>query len=95
MVDSTIEAEYIAASDAAKEVVWIKNFIFRLAVVPNIKNQWTSIMTIMGLLFKPRSPDNISDPNTYSGVSTSFMRSLREEMLRYVEFIPMTMLLIL
>ena len=39
-------------------------------------------------------PYHISDPNTYSSVSTLFVRSLRE-MLRYVEFILMTMLLIL
>ena len=38
MVDSTIEAEYIATSDAAKEAVWIKNFVFRLGVVPSITN---------------------------------------------------------
>ena len=38
VADSTIEAEYIAASDAAKEAVWIKNFVFRLGVVPNITN---------------------------------------------------------
>ena len=60
----TTEAEYIAASDAAKEVVWIKNFVFRLGVVPNITNSGTSIVTIMGLLHKPRSLDHISDPNT-------------------------------
>ena len=35
---STTEAEYIAASDAAKEAVWIKNFIFRLGVIPSITN---------------------------------------------------------
>ena len=38
MVDSTTEAEYIAASDAAKEAIWIKNFVFRLGVVPSITN---------------------------------------------------------
>ena len=38
MVDSTTEAEYIAALDAAKEAVWIKIFIFRLGVVPSITN---------------------------------------------------------
>ena len=38
MDDSTIEAEYITALDAAKEAVWIKNFIFRLGVVPSITN---------------------------------------------------------
>ncbi|KAG8503242.1 hypothetical protein CXB51_001188 [Gossypium anomalum] len=35
VVDSTTEAEYIAASEAAKEVVWIKKFITELRVVPS------------------------------------------------------------
>ncbi|KAL0433634.1 UNVERIFIED_CONTAM: Retrovirus-related Pol polyprotein from transposon TNT 1-94 [Sesamum latifolium] len=34
--DSTTEAEYIAASEAAKEAVWMKNYIQELGVVPNI-----------------------------------------------------------
>ena len=34
--DSTIESEYIAASKAAKEAVWISKFITRLGVVPSI-----------------------------------------------------------
>ena len=33
--DSTTEAEYIAASDAAKEGVWLKKFITDLGVVPS------------------------------------------------------------
>ncbi|KAG8474765.1 hypothetical protein CXB51_031711 [Gossypium anomalum] len=38
VVDSTTEAEYIAASEAAKEVVWIKKFITELGVVPSISD---------------------------------------------------------
>ena len=38
VADSTTEAEYIAASDEVKEAVWIKNFVFRLGVVPSITN---------------------------------------------------------
>ncbi|KAL0283870.1 UNVERIFIED_CONTAM: Secreted RxLR effector protein, partial [Sesamum radiatum] len=34
--DSTIEAEYIVASEAAKEAVWMKNDIQELGVVPSI-----------------------------------------------------------
>ncbi|KAL0423761.1 UNVERIFIED_CONTAM: Retrovirus-related Pol polyprotein from transposon TNT 1-94 [Sesamum radiatum] len=36
MADSTIEFEYIAASEAAKEAVWMKNYIQKLGVVPSI-----------------------------------------------------------
>ena len=38
IADSTTEAEYIAASDAAKEAVWIKKFITDLGVVPSNTN---------------------------------------------------------
>ena len=32
-IDSTIEAEYITTSEAAKEVVWLRNFLMKLEVV--------------------------------------------------------------
>ena len=38
VADSTTEAEYIAASDAAKEAVWMKKFISKLGVVPSINS---------------------------------------------------------
>ena len=38
MTDSITKAKYITASDAAKEAVLIKNFVFRLGVVPSITN---------------------------------------------------------
>ena len=38
VVDSTIEVEYIATSDIAKEAVWIKKFITRLEIVPSISD---------------------------------------------------------
>ena len=36
MADSTCESEYIAASKASKEAIWLKNFIGDLGVVPTI-----------------------------------------------------------
>ncbi|KAJ9553519.1 hypothetical protein OSB04_017564 [Centaurea solstitialis] len=36
IADSTTEAEYIAASDAAKEAVWLRNFLSDLRVVANV-----------------------------------------------------------
>ncbi|KAK8506813.1 hypothetical protein V6N12_000384 [Hibiscus sabdariffa] len=38
IADSTTEAEYIAASKATKEAVWIKKFISELGVVPSISD---------------------------------------------------------
>ena len=37
VADSTCESEYIAASKAAKEEIWLKKFIGDLGVVPTIK----------------------------------------------------------
>ena len=36
--DSTIEAEYIATSDATKEAIWIKKFVIKLGVILSITN---------------------------------------------------------
>ncbi|KAJ9561831.1 hypothetical protein OSB04_006991 [Centaurea solstitialis] len=36
IADSTTEAEYITASDAAKEVVWLRNFLSDLRVVTSV-----------------------------------------------------------
>ncbi|KAL0433760.1 UNVERIFIED_CONTAM: Retrovirus-related Pol polyprotein from transposon TNT 1-94 [Sesamum latifolium] len=36
-MDSTTEAEYIAASEVAKEAAWMKNYIQELCVVPSMK----------------------------------------------------------
>ena len=37
VADSTCESEYIAASEAAKEAIWLRNFIGDLGVVTTIK----------------------------------------------------------
>ena len=35
IADSTMETEYIAASKATKEAIWLKNFLMDLGVVPS------------------------------------------------------------
>ena len=47
-VDSTIEVEDVAACDAAKEVVWIQNFVLMLWFRP-FCHQYVYIVTIMEL----------------------------------------------
>jgi hypothetical protein len=48
--DSTTEAEYIAASEAAKEGVWIRKFLIELGVFPNASSRldlyWDNIEAI-------------------------------------------------
>ena len=41
IVNSTMEAEYIAASEAAKETIWLKNFLIDLEVVPTAQSAIT------------------------------------------------------
>nr|GEW21324.1 hypothetical protein [Tanacetum cinerariifolium] len=38
VADSTCESEYIAACEASKEVIWMKNFIGDLGVVPTVQD---------------------------------------------------------
>ena len=37
IADSTMEAEYVAATEAAKEAVWLRKFLRDLEVIPNIE----------------------------------------------------------
>ena len=41
IADSTMEAEYVAASEAAKEAIWFRNFLLDLDIVPNLPRQIT------------------------------------------------------
>ena len=41
-----MEAEYVAACEAAKEAVWLRKFLGDLEVVPNVDNSLTLIAII-------------------------------------------------
>ena len=56
VADSTTEAEYIAASEAAKEVVWMKKFIFELGVVPSIEESVPLLCDNNGAIAQAKEP---------------------------------------
>ena len=56
VADSTTEAEYIAASEAAKEAVWIKKFIIRLGVIPSISDLMDLYCDNNGAIVQAKEP---------------------------------------
>ena len=58
MVDSTTEAEYIAASEAAKEGVWIRNFLIELGVFPNASSPLNLYCDNNGAIAQAKEPTN-------------------------------------
>ena len=54
--DSTTEAEYIAASDATKEGVWLKKFITDLGVVPDSEKSTSLYCDNYGAITQIREP---------------------------------------
>ncbi|KAL0294321.1 UNVERIFIED_CONTAM: Retrovirus-related Pol polyprotein from transposon TNT 1-94 [Sesamum radiatum] len=55
-VDSTTKAEYIAASEAAKEAVWMKNYIQELDVVPSIAEPGVIFCDNNGAIAQAKEP---------------------------------------
>ena len=62
VADSTTEAEYIAASEAAKEVVWMKKFIFELGVVPSIEESVPLLCDNNGVIAQAKEPRSHRKP---------------------------------
>ena len=56
IADSTTEAEYMAASEAAKEAVWIKQFLEGLRVVPTSKDPVPLFCDNSGAVFQAKEP---------------------------------------
>ncbi|KAL4355175.1 hypothetical protein GQ457_06G011990 [Hibiscus cannabinus] len=56
IVDSTIEAEYITASEAAKDSVWIKKFISELGVVRSILDAIELYFDNNGVIAQAKEP---------------------------------------
>ncbi|KAL4028497.1 hypothetical protein IC575_011694 [Cucumis melo] len=56
IADSTMEAEYVAACEAAKEAVWLRNFLINLEVVPNMSKPITLYCDNSGAVANSREP---------------------------------------
>ncbi|XP_073019296.1 secreted RxLR effector protein 161-like [Primulina eburnea] len=56
--DSTIEAEYVAACEAAKEAVWLKKFLLSLEVIPVASNVITLYCDNSGAVANAKEPRN-------------------------------------
>ena len=56
IADSIMEAEYIAASEAAKEAVWLKNFMSNLEVVPGLSKAVTLYCDNSGAVANSKEP---------------------------------------
>ena len=56
IVDSTMEAEYIAASEATKEAVWLKKILLDLGVVPSTQSAITLYCDNSGAVANSKKP---------------------------------------
>ena len=64
MVGSTCEAEYIAASEAANEGVWMKEFISDLGVIPSASGPMKIFCDNTGAIALAKNPDFTREPST-------------------------------
>jgi len=58
VTDSTIEAEYIAASESAKEGVWIRRFLIELGVFLNVSILLNLYCDSNGVIAQAKEPRN-------------------------------------
>ncbi|RVW19632.1 Retrovirus-related Pol polyprotein from transposon TNT 1-94 [Vitis vinifera] len=64
VADSTMEAEYVAACEAAKEAVWLREFLKELEVVPNMHEPIRLYCDNSGAVANAKEPGTIAKENT-------------------------------
>ena len=79
MAGSTCEAEYMAASEAAQEAVWMKEFITDLGVIPNASDPMTLFCDNTGAVTLAKGPGFTRRPGTSSVASTPFVKMFKME----------------
>jgi hypothetical protein len=56
VADSTVEEEYIVASKASKEAVWINKFVEEIGVVPSAMNPMALYCDNSGVVAQAKEP---------------------------------------
>lgn len=56
IADSTMEAEYVAASEAAKEAVWLRNYLLDLGIISNLPRSITVYCDNTGAVANSKEP---------------------------------------
>ena len=56
IADSTMEAEYVVASEAAEEAVWLRNFLLDVKVVPSLQSAIVIYCDNSGAVANAREP---------------------------------------
>lgn len=80
IADSTMEAEYVAAFEATKEIVCLRNFLLDLSVVPYLPKSITIYCDNFGARRIRRNPKPIRQVSTLRESTILYERSLKEEM---------------
>ena len=65
MAGSTCEAEYMAASEAAQEAIWVKEFITDLGVIPNASGPMTLFCDNTGAIALAKEPKVSQEDQAY------------------------------
>jgi hypothetical protein len=76
----TMEVEYIASSEAAKEAVLIKKFVSVLGVVPSASSSMDLYCDNSGAISRAKEPRSDKSPNMYNNAIISSTKSLTEVM---------------
>ena len=70
VADSTMEAEYIALNEAAKEAVWMRKFLSELRLFPIPRILWHYFVTIMRRYRSQWNQEHIRSHDTFDESST-------------------------
>ena len=58
IVNSTMEAEYVAASEAAKEAIWLRKFLMELGVIAKVVDPMILYYDNSGVVAQAKEPRN-------------------------------------